>query len=275
MAVDQQAAPKAPGCFADQAGQRRVVGFPKVPHAPGRLLEGKAAAINGLPARDHPGNGAEPRADAGRGAVDEVRQRSVEHSGIQLPGLAVGVAVDARKGGGQQGHAEGRGAREKLLHEPVLRAAERHRVQPAVREKGGRVMAARMRRGKNQRRGLPRRLVQQERWRGFGLGGSLHREVHLAPNHHSRAQLSRALAPAPCARGVACTIWCGRTPPRRALAGLSSAKGRAKGPPPARLAGSRTDGRIAQRESTSLTRRGSQVQSLLRPPSALATPGSR
>ena len=141
MAVDQQASAESTGRLPDEARQGRVVRLPQPPHPVRRLVEGQAAAVDSLAARDHAGDGAEPRTHARGGAVHEVRQWPVEHAGIKLPGLAVGVAVDAREGRGQQGDAVGGGAREKLLHEAILRTAERHRVEPAVGQKRGGVVA--------------------------------------------------------------------------------------------------------------------------------------
>ena len=140
MAVDEQAAAESARGLIDQSGQGGMVGLPEPVDPVGRLVEGEAAAIDSLAARDHPRDRAEPGTDAGRGAVDEIRQRPVEHAGIQLPGLTVGIAVDAREGRGQQGHAERRGIGEQFLHEPVLGAAQRHGVESALGKEGGRVV---------------------------------------------------------------------------------------------------------------------------------------
>src|SRR3712207_7606668 len=99
MAVDQQAAAEFVAGLGDERGERRVVGLPKAADAVLRFPEGELAPVHRLARRHHPGDGAEPGADARAGRVHPGRERLVEHARGEVPRLAGHVAEHARGGG--------------------------------------------------------------------------------------------------------------------------------------------------------------------------------
>ena len=89
-----------------------------------RLVGAELARIDLLARRHHPRDGAEPHLHPRRGAVDEGRQRILEHRGIEFIRLAVGVEIGAGETRAQQRRAKiGRGA-EQRVDIGVFRAAQ-------------------------------------------------------------------------------------------------------------------------------------------------------
>ena len=151
MAVDQQTAAEAVLRFADQLGQRIMVRLPAVPHPRLSLRKAQLAAVDRLAGGHDPGDGAEAGADARAGGVHPVRQGVGKHRRVQLPRLAVGVAVGAGKLRAQQRRAMGDGAGEQFLDETVLAAAQIQRSETGGLEERVRVGAPGMRRRDDER----------------------------------------------------------------------------------------------------------------------------
>src|SRR3546814_9283768 len=78
-----------------------------------------------------------------------------------------------------------RRAAEYLVHEAVLRAPQAHRVEAGGGQEIGGIVAAAVRRGKDQRQGLPLRLDDLVRL--WGLGARRDR-VHRSEEHTSELQ---------------------------------------------------------------------------------------
>jgi hypothetical protein len=163
VAIYEQASAEFIASLRDERREGRVVGLPEASDPVLGLAEGELAPVHRLAGRHHAGDGAEPGADAGARRVDPRRQRPVEHAGIEFPGLAVHVAEHAREGRREQRRAVlGRGG-EELVHETVLAAAQRHRVEARRGDEGRRVGAAGMRRREDERHRLPLRTGEEIR----------------------------------------------------------------------------------------------------------------
>ena len=97
MAIDQQAAAEARAGRGQYLAQRIVIGPVVGIDAPFRVVEAQRAGIDLFAVGDYLGDRAEPCRHARRAGVDERRQLVLEHRGIQLERLAIGVDKGARK----------------------------------------------------------------------------------------------------------------------------------------------------------------------------------
>ena len=79
MPVDQDGGAKLGARLVEQGLQRHVVGPVHGFDPPPRLAEGELAAVDFLPLRHHPGNGAKPRRHPRRTRRCERRKRVFEH----------------------------------------------------------------------------------------------------------------------------------------------------------------------------------------------------
>ena len=168
MAVYQDAVAETLLGALDQAAQRLVIRPVVAADALQPFLEGQFLAVDVGAIGDHPGDGAQARGDTGGGGVGIGRQAIAEYRGVELVGLAVGIDEGAREEGVEQRRAHLRCAAEDLVHEAVLGAPEAHRIEARGSQKIGGIFAAAVRRGKDQRQGLPLRLDDLVRLWGLG-----------------------------------------------------------------------------------------------------------
>ncbi len=134
-------------------------------------------------------------------AVDEVGQRILEHRGIELERLAVGIEIGAGEARFEHGRAERRRRAENLVDIAVFRAAQAERIEARGGQQIGRVGGAAMRRGQHQRRALP--------VGGDDLERRIARRDGCATPFHGLNLGAEAGILSPCARAAAflCMVW--------------------------------------------------------------------
>ena len=215
----------------DTAPSTRGPGTP--PRAKGSLR-----AVDRLAGRDDAGDACpSPAPTRALVVLTQAGSASSNMAGSSSHGSRFGSQKARGEGGRQQRRARAGGAREQLVDEAILAAPQRRSRRAGQLQEVGRIVPPGMRRGEHQRRGLLRRAQRSGTARGAASAAA--GEASDGP-----WRIQAALA-----RSVTCL----------ARAAAVRSKGACRAAP--------ADGRVAQRESIALTRRGSQVQSLSRPPS--------
>ncbi len=141
MAVQQHSTAKAPERILQQVRQGLVVGHVERTDAVVGFRIAQGRTIDFSRVSHHPRDRAQTARNAHRARVGVRWQRIMKHGGVKLIRLAVCIKIGTRKVGLQQRCAKPRAAAKNLVHETVLRAADRQCVQPRGREEGRRVDA--------------------------------------------------------------------------------------------------------------------------------------
>ena len=129
MAIDQQGHAELRPGILQQYRQRVVIGTPAGIDPPLGLGEEQLVAVDFGAVRDDTGDGAETAGHAHAGGIHKGRQRIAEHVWIELIGLAVRVAIGARKQRPEQRCAQQWPGTEQFVDEAVLGSAERQRIE--------------------------------------------------------------------------------------------------------------------------------------------------
>jgi hypothetical protein len=161
--IDQQAGPELLACRTDQADQRIVERLPARAHPRFGIGKAQLASVDRLARGHHLGDRPEAGADPRAAGVHPWRQWLVEHGRIELPRLAVGVAIGAREIGCHQGRAVRRRRREQLVDKTILAAAQAQGIQTGRCHEAGGIGPAGMRRGEHHRHGLVPRSGDRDR----------------------------------------------------------------------------------------------------------------
>ncbi len=190
VAVHEQAGIETLPSPRDQVCQRLMIRLPALADPQFRLGEGQLAPVDRLTRGHDSRDRAQARADARTRRVHPGRQHILEHRGIKLPRLAVRIAVGARKARGEQGRAARGGGGEQLVHEAVLAAPERERVEPGSGHEGGWVVLPGVRRCEDDGRQLLHGQEQGIGRVGCSVGqGMVHALFNLAASRLSRVVL--------------------------------------------------------------------------------------
>ncbi len=158
MAVDQKGGAELLRRPVHQGFQPSVIGLvigfdPRQPFG-----KRNAVAIDRPALGNHAGDDPEAAGDAQRARIGVGGRRLVEQLRIEFVGLAIDVEESARKISAKQGRAMQRRGGEQIVDHHVFRTAQDIEVERGGGEKVRRVVPARMRRGKHQRRGQSLRL---------------------------------------------------------------------------------------------------------------------
>ena len=155
--------------LVDQPPQRAVIGLVERLDPRQRVVDGKALAIDLLSVADHARDGAEPAGHPHRSRIGETRQAACEHARIEFVGLPVHVDIGAREIDPDGRKAELAQAADQLVHERILGAAQRGKIDPRGVEEFGRIDRAGMRGVEDDRRPPLGRLHDLERRRQFAI----------------------------------------------------------------------------------------------------------
>ena len=184
MAVDQDGGAEIAVQPREQAPQCPMIRLVEAVDAPQRFGHRDALIVDFLGVADDARHRAEPARDPHRTGIGERGQPAVEHARVEFIGLAVDVDIAAREMRPHQRIAARHHARDQIVDEGILRAAQRRQIEPRGQQEGARIDAPAVRRIENQRPaalrgldGLERRIefvldVQHDAWRAFlGLRG--------------------------------------------------------------------------------------------------------
>src|SRR5262245_4193007 len=97
MAIDQHGATELLVRPLNEAAQLRMIGLVIAVDARLRFLEGDFLGVDLLAVAHHARNRPETRCYARASAVDELRQRPIEHGRVELIRFPVGINESARK----------------------------------------------------------------------------------------------------------------------------------------------------------------------------------
>ena len=251
MAIDQHGDAEAGAGLGDQGGEGVVIGGVALGQAGGALGPGQRPTADGLAVGDDFGDHPEAGADPGAGDVRRRRHRVQEHRRVDLARVAVGVDPDPWEMGQEQGRAEARHPIEQLIDKSVFRRAQGRQVQTAGRQQGVGIAPPAMRRGEDQRHALRGRPANLE-GRIVGVKDDMRRLAagwlrvgveHRPGLAENGAQVTVAGGPPRAGHQEAC-----QTTKDRYNHGSVQALPDARAGPP-----DRPRGRVAQRESTTLT----------------------
>ena len=188
--------------LVDQPPQRPVIRLVERLDPPQRVVDGKPLAIDFLPVADHARDGAEAAGDPHRAGIGEARQASGEHARIELIGLAVHIDIGAGEIDPDRRKAPFAQVSDQFVHERILGAAQRGKVDPGRVEKFGRIDRAGMGRVEDDRSPPVRRLHDLERGRQLAIKLG-HRGAPSLECPHSLPQRS-IMRPILPAKGRAC-----------------------------------------------------------------------
>src|SRR5215212_4493215 len=206
MAVDQNGLAERLRRAMHEVAQHAMIGLVEPFDAPERFIHREAPTINLLPVGDDPRNRAKAAGDAHGARVDEGRQPTVEHPGIEFVRFAVDVQVSAGEARGHQGSAERQHPREEAVDEGVLRTPQGQGVETRGRQESVWVDDAGVRRVENEGGPLPTwRFVDKEWWVEFSIDRSTHQGAGVPGGRTSRIslmwrsppRLSTAISPRP------------------------------------------------------------------------------
>ena len=147
-----------------------MIGLVEPLDPPEALVDAEPGAVDLLPVGDDARDRAEAARDPHRARVGEGRQPAVEHARVELVGLAVDVEIGAREAGRHQRRAERHDVGKQRVDEGVLRAPERHGVEPRGGKERARIDGAGVRRVEDERNCLPGGLQHVVRRLEIGLG---------------------------------------------------------------------------------------------------------
>ena len=130
VAIDQHRRAEIAVDPGEQPPQRAVIGLVEALDAAERVVDRDALVVDFLGVADHARDGAEAAGDPHRAGIGEGRQAAVEHARVELVGLAVDVDIAAREMRPHQRIAARDHAREQLVDEGILGAAQGREVEP-------------------------------------------------------------------------------------------------------------------------------------------------
>ncbi len=155
--------------LVDQPPQRAVIGLVERLYPCKGVVDRKALAIDFLAVTDHARDGAEPTSHPHRSRIGEARQAPRKHARIEFVGLAVNIDIGAGKVDRHGGKSAIAQAGDQLVHERILGAAQRRKIDPRRAQEFVRIGRSGMRRVEDDRRPPGGRLHNLERARQFSV----------------------------------------------------------------------------------------------------------